>query len=315
MKEVYLYKKLKDKGVSCSNSASLKEIFKEFYINKKLPMERIAKMLGVSLSLIFYWLHHFNIPIRRFKYQKYNFSGNQKEKAYISGLVAGDICAYKRCRQIAVELTTTHPAMMDLFHSTFRKYGTPTKRIKYNKRTRRYERVGCVFLNNSFEFMLSKNFDIDNEYFYHFLAGFFDSEGCVHIYDNQGYTGLTILMYNSNKKLLEIIKKRLEKDGFHPKLYLFFKKGEKTTNNYIRGKDLWTVAMHTIEEILTLMKRMPIKHQEKIDKMKIISSTNSNKWESVIGQVNNLKVEIKREVKEYIKPQNERIKYEGSIAI
>jgi len=315
MKATYLYKKLSEKGIQCRTYQDLKETLKEFYINKKLPMEKIAKTLGIGISTVFHWLYHFNIPIRRFKYQKYDFSGNQKEKAYISGLVAGDIYAYKHCRQIAVELTTTHPAMMNLFHSSFRKYGTPTKRIKYNKITGRYERVGCIFLNNSFEFMLSKNFDIDNEYFYHFLAGFFDSEGCVHIYNNQGYIGLTILIYNSNKKLLEIIKKRLEKDGFHPKLYLFFKKGEKTTNNYIRGKDLWTVAMHTIKENLTLMKKTPIKHQEKTDKMKIISSTSSNKWESVVSQVTNLKAEIKREVKEYIKPQNEQIKYEGSIAI
>jgi intein-encoded DNA endonuclease-like protein len=150
--------------------------------------------------------------------------------------------------------------------------------------------------------MLSKNFDIDNEYFYYFLAGFFDSEGCIHVYNNHGYIGASILMYNSNKKLLEIIKKRLEKDGFHPKFYRFFKKGEKTTNNYIRGNDLWTVAMYTIKEILTLMSRMPIKHKEKIDKIKIVSSSNSNKWELIADQVNDLKMKIKKEVKEFIKP-------------
>lgn len=304
MKEAYLYKKLKNKVAQCQTCAfSNKKTLTKLYLDKKLSMEKTSKILNVSLSTVFKWLHEYNIPIRKFKYKKYDFSGDLKEGAYILGLVAGDLYAHKHYRQVVVELTTTHPVMMNLFYSVFKKYGTPTKRIKYNKIIGRYERMGCVFLNNSFEFILSKNFDdIDNEYFYHFLAGFFDSEGCIHIYNNHNYVGISILIYNSNKKLLEIIKKRLEKDGFHPKFYKFFEKGEKTTNNYIRGNDLWAVAMHTIEEILTLMNRMPIKHQEKIDKMKIVSSSNSNKWESITDRVSNLKTEIKKEVKEFIIP-------------
>lgn len=328
MKEAYLYKKLPNKKVQCQNCAHYcviennqrgicgvrenidgklyyyfpKKLLKKFYEDEKLPMEKISKILKIAPSAVWKYLHKYNIPVRKFKYKKYDFSGDSKEKAYILGLVAGDICAYKHCRQIAAELTTTHPAMMNLFYSVFEKYGTPTQRFKYNKITGRYEKVGHILLNNSFEFMLSKKFEIDNEYFYHFLAGFFDSEGCVHVYNNQGYIGLTILIYNSNKKLLKIIKKRLEKDGFHPKFYLLFKKDEKTTNNYIRENDLWTVAMYTVKEILTLMSRMPIKHQEKIDKIKIVSSSNSNKWNSIMDQVYALKTKIKREVKEFIKP-------------
>lgn len=333
MKEVYLYKKLPDKKVQCRNCAHYcviennqrgicgvrenkdgklilirapKKLLKELYIKKQFSMEKIAEVFKIGISTAFKWLHEYNVPIRKFKYKKYDFSGDPREKAYILGLVAGDISAYKHYRQIGAELTTTHPAMMNLFYSVFHKYGTPTKRLKYNKITGRYEGAGNVFLNNSFEFILSKNFDIDNEYFYYFLAGFFDSEGCVHIHNNQGYIGLTVLIYNSNRKLLEIIRKRLEKDGFHPKFYKFFKRGEKTTNNYIRGSDLWAVAMHTIEEILTLMDRMPIKHREKLDKVKIISSINSNRWEAISEQVDKLKVDIKKEVKEFIMPKNER---------
>lgn len=163
--------------------------------------------------------------------------------------------------------------------------------------------------------LLSKNLDIDNKCFYHFLAGFFDSEGCVHIYDNHSYAGLSILIYNLNKELLDIIKKRLEEDGFHPKFYKFFKKGEKTTNGYIRRSDLWAIAMHAIKEVLSLMNKMPIRHREKIDKIKIISSINNNQWEEISERINNLKVSIKKEVIEYIKPQNNRTKYERSIII
>lgn len=327
LKEAYLYKKLKDKKVQCRNCAHYcvispgqrgkcgvrenidgklllnipKEILVTLYVKKKLSMENISKMLKVGITSIFKAIHKHQIPVRKFKYRKYDFSGDPREKAYLLGLVAGDFCAYRHHRQIAVEVTTTHPAMLELFYSVFKKYGTPIQRVKYNKITKRYERVGYVLLNNSFDFLLSKNFNVDNKYFYYFLAGFFDSEGCVHVYDNHGYIGVTILLYNSNKELLEIIKKRLEEDGFHPKFYKFFRKGQKTTNNYIRRNDLWVVALHTINEILTLLNKMPIKHREKIEKIKIISLANSNRWNSITRQVYELKTKIKNEVKEFIK--------------
>lgn len=341
MKEVYLYKKLSDKRVQCRNCSHYcqilpakrglcgvrenidgklfysfpKTLLKELYEYKKIPMEKISKILKTAPSAVWKYLHKYNIPVRKYKYKKYDFSTDPREKAYILGLAAGDIYVHKHCRQIAAELTTTHPAMMDLFYSVFEKYGSPTSRIKYNRKTERHEWAGNVFLNNTFEFMLSENLDIDNEYFYHFLAGFFDSEGCVHIYDNHGYAGLSVLIYNSDKELLDIIKKRLEKDGFHPKFYKFFKKGEKTTNGYVRRSDVWAIAMHTIKEALSLMNKMPIRHREKIDKIKIISSINNNQWEEISERINNLKANIKKEVREYIKPQNNRAKYERSIIV
>jgi len=60
--------------------------------------------------------------------------------------------------------------------------------------------------------------------------------------------------------------------------------------------------MHTIKEIIALMKKIPVKHQEKIDKIKIISSLSSNKWDSIVGQVNDLRTGIKNEVREFITP-------------
>jgi hypothetical protein len=328
VKETYLYKKLPNKKVQCRTCAhycvlapgergrcGLREnidgaisiklsklILEELYIKKKLSMGKISKLLHLGIATVWKFIHKYNIPVRRFKYKKYNFSNDPAERAYLLGLVAGDFCAYRHFRQVAVEVTTTHPAMIELFCSVFKKYGTPIERTKYNKITGRYEKVGYVLLNNSFEFLLSKNFDINNQYFYHFLAGFFDSEGCIHIYNNHGYIGLSILLYNSNKKLLEIIKNRLEKDGFHPKFYKFFEKGEKTTNNYIRGNDLWAIGMHTTEEILALIEKMPIKHREKIEKIKIITSSNGNRWNLIKEKVAELKSKIENEVKEFTTP-------------
>lgn len=281
----------------------------ELYNDKKLTMDKIAKKLDAAICTIFKWLKEYNIqPARRVKYKKYDFSGDPKEKAYILGLVAGDLYVCRNCKQVSVELSTTHPAMIDLFYSIFQKYGNIKKYLKYNKITKRYGWRMYIYLNNSFEFMLSKDFDIDNEYFYDFLAGFFDSEGCLHVYNNHGYIGVTALIYNSDKKLLEIIKGRLEKDGFRPKFSKFFSKGERTTNDYFRGVDLWVVRLHTNKEIISLMNLMSIKHKEKLDKLKIAISANTTQWTEVSERVNNLRKDIKEQVKDCIKPQIVQIK-------
>ena len=286
-----------------------KEELEKIYNNADLNLIEITKKLDIGVTTLFKWLKEYKIfPARRFKYKKYNFLGDLKEKAYILGLVAGDLYVQKHCRQILVELTTTHPAMTDLFYSIFGKYGTPKKYLKHNKKTRRDEWGIYVLLNNSFEFMLIKDFEINHEYFYDFLAGFFDCEGCLHIYNNHDYVGLSLLIYNSNKKLLEIIKGRLEKDGFHPKLSKFFSKGERTTNNYYRGADLWVVRLHTNKEVLSLMNLIPIKHKEKLDKLKIAVSINNKRWKDISEEVNSLKINIKNGVEEFIKP----VKNEGS---
>jgi len=278
-----------------------KEELENLYNFKKLPIDKIAKKEGVATSTIFRWIKEQGISTRNFKYQKYNFSENSGEKAYILGLVWGDLHTRRHSRQILSELTTTHPAMIELFYSIFEKYGAPKKYLKHNRITGRDEWKLYVLLNDSFKFMLDKELDIDNEYFYHFLAGFFDAEGCLFVYNNKGYIGLSALIYNSNKKLLEIIKKRLERDGFNPRFSKCFKKNEKTTNGYSRGVDVWAIRLHINKEVLRLMKIMPIKHQEKIDKLRIAVSAKGNKWEEIEKPINDLRTKIKDGVKEYTK--------------
>jgi len=286
-----------------------KKEIEKLYFDNNLGIGGIKKSLDVGLTTFYRWLKEEKIkPSRRFKYQKVDFSNDPKEKAYILGLIAGDIHARKHCKQILAELTTTHPAMINLFYSVFGEYGTPKRYIKYNKITKRYEWKAYILLNNSFEFMLQKSLDIDNKYFYDFLAGFFDCEGCLHIYDNHGYVGLSLLIYNSNKEILEVIKNRLEKDRFHPKLSRFFEKGKETTNNYCRGADLWVVRLHTNKEVVSLMDKMPIKHKEKIDKLNIAMYIDNKRWKDISEQVDKLRINIKNEVKEFINPY----KNEGS---
>jgi len=73
-------------------------------------------------------MKRFQVPARKggnpLKYPRKPFSGNEKEKAYLLGLRAGDIYAQQRTpNTVEVTTATTHPAMIDLFYDIFDKYG------------------------------------------------------------------------------------------------------------------------------------------------------------------------------------------------
>jgi hypothetical protein len=285
-----------------------KDELEKIYYDKSKPLEEVFKHFNVGPTTFFKWLQEYNItPVRRFKYKKNIFSKNQKEKAYILGLVTGDIHARKHNRQISAELTSTHPAMINLFFNIFNRYGTPKKYLKYNKKIERREWRAYVLLDNSFKFMISDKLDINKEFF-SFLAGFFDCEGCICIYNNHNKIGLSWLVYNSDKELLEKIKQRLEKEGFSPKLNKNFEKGQDTTQGYKRGIDLWALAIYSKKEVIKLMSNLPIKHREKIEKFKIVETLSNGNWESVSTKLDDFRDKLKLEVQEFIKP----IKNEGS---
>lgn len=281
-----------------------KEKIENLY-KKNFSLEKIAKRYNTTHGTIRRWMENYNIPRRdNTKYKKSSFSNNSIEKAYLLGLCAGDLHVRRSCKQIIVETTTTHPAMIDLFFKTFKNYGTPIKYPKYNKILKRYQWGVYIHLNKSFEFLLSNPIEIikNKEEFYSFLAGFFDCEGCIFIYNNQGYIGLSALFYNSNKKILEFINKNL-KGKFKTTFEKTFEKNQKTTDGYYRSNNMWIIRMHRMEEIINLLKNMPIKHKEKIDKYNLASkifSFPNKKWENIQTDVLSIRKEIKSDVEECV---------------
>jgi len=130
------------------------------------------------------------------------------------------------------------------------------------------------------------------------LVGFFDCEGCLFTYNNHNYVGLSLLLYNCNKSVLEYIFKNLKNDGFNPKLIKVFDKGTKITDGYYRGKDLWAVALYARDQVKHLVEYMPFRHDEKSRKAGIVLSTDvSKKWKGVVKAVISLRNQIKEEVK------------------
>ena len=64
-----------------------KEELKNYYYDKK-SIQEIIKELDIGSTTLFRWLKEYDInPARRFKYKKTRFSGGDREKAYLLGLV------------------------------------------------------------------------------------------------------------------------------------------------------------------------------------------------------------------------------------
>lgn len=277
-----------------------KDVLEKSYLDGSLSLKDLLKKFDVSCTTFFKWLKEYGIPKnRRDRLEKHAFSGDSAEKAYLQGLVFGDIHARKHCRQVVVELSTTHSAMIQLFCETFSNYGVVRKSAKYNKITRRFGWAVRFSLDSSFNFLLSRKIeDLDGQYFYHFLAGFFDCEGCLFTYNNHEYVGLSLLLYNSNKSVLGYIFKNLKNNGFNPKLTKFFDKGAKTSDGYYRGKDLWSVSLYTSAEVKRFLEGIPFRHDEKLRKAKIVLSIDfSKKWKGVANKVISLRNQIRKEVR------------------
>lgn len=295
-----------------------KDVLEKSYFDASLSLEDLLKKFDVSCTTFFKWLKEYGIPKnRRARLEKHAFSGNHAEKAYLQGLVFGDIHARRHHRQVTAELSTTHSSMIQLFCKTFSNYGVIRKSAKYNKITERFGWVLHVSLDSSFNFLLSRKIeDVDEDYFYYFLAGFFDCEGCLFTYNNHNYVGLSLLLYNCNKSVLDYIFKNLKNNGFNPKLVKVFNKGAKTTNGYYRGKDLWSVSLYTSAKVKRLLEEMPFRHDEKLRKAEIVLSKElSKKWKGVANKVIYLRNQIKKEVRFSVSQAAEEWKLERGVIL
>ena len=82
-----------------------KSILSDLYVRKKLTQKQIAKIFGHSRFGIQRWMKIYRIKSRNYseintKYPKTNFSGQQSEKAYLTGFRLGDLNVFKARNQI-----------------------------------------------------------------------------------------------------------------------------------------------------------------------------------------------------------------------
>jgi transposase-like protein len=96
------------------------EKLRELYLIEKKSTRQIAKQLGMAQTSVRRWMTRYGISARNpwspLKYPRTHFFGDEREKAYLLGLRAGDLSVCQRT-PYTIEVTTasSHPAMIDSF--------------------------------------------------------------------------------------------------------------------------------------------------------------------------------------------------------
>lgn len=258
-----------------------KEQLENFYIMKKLSTWKIEKETGIPRGTIHRKLKEFKIETRdrstsHIIHEKFNFSGDLIEKAYLIGFRMGDLGVrkqYPNSKTICVASGSTINEQIELINNLFKNYGkvwiSKSKNNKINMQ---------IILNESFEFLLSKDYpdwvNQNKETFFSFLSGFTDAEGNIGVYNNMARYSLG----NYDSKTLLIIHKKLNQYAIEClKPYPDKRKGKLNSQGYAYKQNYWHLRIHNKEQLNKLFKEIVphLKHKNKVKALnKAISNIN-----------------------------------------
>jgi hypothetical protein len=235
------------------------------------------------------------------KHERRPFGGDQIEKAYLIGLRCGDLHVVRHGRAVRVRLSTTHPAMIELFRGLFSRHGPIYQYPKKSDLTG-YEWCLDCDLDESFEFLLDPQEELDHvlsseELFVAFLAGFFDAEGSVYFHKKRNGGGFEFSLTNLNEVLLHRIEERLVKDGYSPKLRRFSQIPSRGVVN--GGEYIFRLSLWRYQEVRQILTGLPLRHGEKLAKRELALSlayrARKSERQALIEQWKELREGIRRE--------------------
>jgi hypothetical protein len=223
------------------------ELQKLYWDERKSSIE-IAKIYHCHSMTVRNRIHEFGIVKRspsdaRIRYEKYDFSGSNTDKAYMLGFRLGDLSAYQtstRSDVIVVRCHTTQMVQVRLMENLFSKYGKTTVSegiYGYN--------VNC-FLNTTFRFLLPKHRKVpmyakkSTETIWAFIAGYVDAEG--HLAVDQEKARFKIDSYDLF--VLKWINTIFEKSDIRGKFRRIALKGQPQSVFGIYHKDLWRLEIN-----------------------------------------------------------------------
>jgi intein-encoded DNA endonuclease-like protein len=198
-------------------------------------------------------------------HQKAPFSGDALERAYVIGLRFGDLDVVRHGRAVRARVSTTHPAMIELFVDLFSKYGY-IRRYAVPSNLTGFEWCLECDLDESFSFLLEPEAEIEEmikseTLFFAFLAGFFDADGSVYYHKKGGGGSFEFTMTNMNERILRTISERLARAGFSPALRLAQQVPDRGVKN---GKSfIWKLSLWRCAEVAAVLRLIPIRHREK----------------------------------------------------
>jgi hypothetical protein len=205
------------------------------------------------------------------KFEKLAFSGDRHELAYLIGMAIGDFASARHGRAVRVKTSTTHPAMTRLFRSLFEKHGPIYEYPRESPLTGFEWSLDCD-LDSSYSFLIdirkvADEVMIDDDLFFDFLAGFFDSDGSLYFHKKKMHGAFEFSLINMDETLLRKISARMSEFGFTPHLSM---SKQSEDRGVLNGADhIWRLALWKYDEVVALLKRLPIRHPEKKAKAEI----------------------------------------------
>ncbi len=317
-----ILKLLRTHGLSIKNldettKENIRAVMRSLHHEKGLSLGDIAKLIGNKTSGYTSWLfRQLGIQPRAFeesrlkaikdkrrKYVRTPFDGTEEDKAYLLGLRHGDLSVSRPWKGVVrVSTSTTHPAMAELFKSLFCPFGHVYQYPRYKKDTRTYEWNLQTIIDNSFEFLTMDSKRCWEWVSGHegtvlaYIAGMLDSEGSIGIYPAKNDTALTVIFYNTNLDLLWFIHDEVTKLGYSPlEPYLDKPRGFRSPGYHIEmKKDYWRVMLARFNESQSLIRRLPLRHSEKIAKQELaLTLSLGDSWVSVKDRVHEIRNSIR----------------------
>lgn len=279
------------------------------WVGRYVAGESLSKIAGDDYSPVTVWnyLRARGVQLRNridaqieavARFQKLPFDADTLSRAYLIGLRVGDLDAVRHGRAIRARVSTTHPAMMELFNEVFAKYSRIRKYPRTSPLTQFEWDLECD-LDNSFDFLLDSSRWWDcvigsDEAFLAFLAGFFDADGSVYYHKKGAHGGFEFSLSNSNGDLLRAIGDRLQGLGFTPSLRKSAQSKERGVAN--GGGFIWRLSIWKYHQVTKLLRKLPLRHREKTEKRSLALSlpyrATSREREMVAGKWSALKASI-----------------------
>ncbi len=232
------------------------------------------------------------------KHERKPFSGDRIERAYLMGLRYGDLHIVRHGRAIRARVSTTHPAMADLFESLFSPFGHVARYPREAKLVGYEWNLECD-LDDSFEFLLAKPAIAELEAISRteiiaFLAGLFDAEGSVLLHDKRGRYNPETAFSGADESLMRYVDRSLRILGYHSKLdWVIQAENRQGITGYSReGR----VIIWRFLEAQGFLRSLPIRHREKVEKAKIVQQMiyrsdagrnleDRRKWKALVAKI------------------------------
>jgi len=246
------------------------------------------------------------------KHARNPFTGSSKEKAWLYGFVLGDVHVFKKSKFTLRAIThTTHKSFVNLFQKAFQKYGVVN--CRFNKKQKRWalwidlEYRDFSFLEQRTESSIPSWIDDSN--FIEFIAGFIDSDGSVLIRKTGNYFQYLVKLFGQEHDLLLEIQQRLRAISIKSNICRVFKSGSSRSwrGKIIQyNKDYFELVICRKEEVINLLRLLPIKHKEKTrkrDQMLDIYARGPFLWDDIKEEIIELRQSIQTEVRSHLAEQ------------